>query len=161
MKISSKIMKAAHKLTKEIKAKYPEVDYRAQLGICIKFLLKKGEIKMINEMFEKVIVVLKNLDEVKFNPIFSKEVMEDANKMFNDGWDKLEDGIVIATRGNSVAIKKGDIIIKQEMESFRINMGKLTGDVKEISKEIKVTEDKKEGFLAQAIITKYYTIRRA
>lgn len=36
-----KILKEAHKLTKEIKAKYPEVDYRTQLGLCISYLLKE------------------------------------------------------------------------------------------------------------------------
>lgn len=46
MKISSEIMKAAHKLTKEIKAEFAEVDYKTQLGICIKFLINKGEKEM-------------------------------------------------------------------------------------------------------------------
>ena len=32
------VMKAAHKLVKEIKAEYPNVDYKAQLGICISYL---------------------------------------------------------------------------------------------------------------------------
>ena len=34
------IMKEAHKLTREIKREYPEVDYKTQLGICISFLSK-------------------------------------------------------------------------------------------------------------------------
>lgn len=36
-----KILKEAHKLTKEMKAKYPEVDYRTQLGLCISYLLEE------------------------------------------------------------------------------------------------------------------------
>lgn len=44
------IMKEAHKLTKEIKEQYPEVDYQAQLGLCLSFLTqeskKEGEKKM-------------------------------------------------------------------------------------------------------------------
>lgn len=32
------ILKEAHKLTKEIKAEYPDVNYKAQLGICISYL---------------------------------------------------------------------------------------------------------------------------
>lgn len=41
------VMKAAHKLAKEIKAEYPEVDYKAQLGICIAYLSKEeGEVEM-------------------------------------------------------------------------------------------------------------------
>ena len=46
MKISSGLMKEAHKLTKEIKAKYPTVDYKTQLGICISYLLE-GVNKMV------------------------------------------------------------------------------------------------------------------
>lgn len=42
------LMKEAHKLTKEIKAEYPNVDYKAQLGICISYLSKnEGEVKMV------------------------------------------------------------------------------------------------------------------
>lgn len=35
-----KIMGAAHRMTKEIKAEYPEVDYRAQLGLCLAYIIK-------------------------------------------------------------------------------------------------------------------------
>lgn len=42
------VMKEAHKLAKEIKAEFPEVDYKAQLGICISYLsMNKGEVKMV------------------------------------------------------------------------------------------------------------------
>ena len=44
------LMKEAHKMTKEIKEQYPEVDYQAQLGLCLSFLAqeskKEGEKKM-------------------------------------------------------------------------------------------------------------------
>ncbi|MFU0784329.1 hypothetical protein [Clostridium sp.] len=33
MKFSSEVIKEAHKLTKEIKAEYPEVNYKFQFGI--------------------------------------------------------------------------------------------------------------------------------
>ena len=36
------LMKEAHKLTKEIKEQYPEVDYRTQLSLCLSFLASKG-----------------------------------------------------------------------------------------------------------------------
>lgn len=42
------LMKEAHKMTKEIKEQYPEVDYKAQLGLCLSFLSQeKGEKKMV------------------------------------------------------------------------------------------------------------------
>ncbi|EOU1110495.1 hypothetical protein ABVP48_001935 [Clostridium perfringens] len=51
MKDMSLVMKEAHRLTKEIKKEFPEVDYKAQLGICMSYLLNgEGE----NEMVELV-----------------------------------------------------------------------------------------------------------
>ena len=44
------LMKEAHKLTKEIKREYPEVDYKAQLGICISYLSNKEEVKKMVEL---------------------------------------------------------------------------------------------------------------
>ena len=43
------LMKEAHKLTKEIKKQYPEVDYKTQLGLCLSFLSQEKE---GNEMVE-------------------------------------------------------------------------------------------------------------
>lgn len=40
------IMKEAHRLTKEIKKEFPEVDYKTQLGICLSFLSKEGDKSM-------------------------------------------------------------------------------------------------------------------
>ena len=44
----TKIMTNAHKMAKEIKEEYPEVDYRTQLGLCMSYLLNKGDVKMTN-----------------------------------------------------------------------------------------------------------------
>lgn len=40
------VMKAAHQLTKEIKNKYPEVDYAAQLGLCMSYLSNETEVEL-------------------------------------------------------------------------------------------------------------------
>lgn len=37
----SKMFKKAHKMTREIKAKHQEVDYKAQFGVCLSFLYRK------------------------------------------------------------------------------------------------------------------------
>lgn len=51
MKDMSLVMKEAHRLTKEIKKEFPNVDYKLQLGICMSYLLNgEGE----NEMVELV-----------------------------------------------------------------------------------------------------------
>ena len=44
------ILKRAHQLTKEIKREYPEVDYKAQLGICLTFLYDNKEVKGMVEL---------------------------------------------------------------------------------------------------------------
>lgn len=41
------IMIKAHKMAKEIKAEYPEVDYKFQLGLCLTYLHEEGENEMV------------------------------------------------------------------------------------------------------------------
>ena len=55
------IMKEAHKLTREIVKEFPEVDYKAQLGICISYLSSNNEgdveimtIKEVENMVSKI-----------------------------------------------------------------------------------------------------------
>jgi len=112
-------------------------------------------------MLNKVIANLNNLQEVRTNPMYGKKVIAEATEMFNAGWDALEDGAVILTKGNLVAVKKGDTMVKNEMADFRVNLGKLTGNIAREIGVVPVAEDKKEQYLAQAIITKYYTLRKA
>lgn len=48
MKDMSLVMKEAHRLTKEIKKEFPNVDYKFQLGICMSYLLNgEGENEMV------------------------------------------------------------------------------------------------------------------
>lgn len=48
MRVSSELMKKAHKMTKEIKAEYPEVNYQVQLGLCISYLQNEEELEMVS-----------------------------------------------------------------------------------------------------------------
>ena len=51
----SKIMKEAHRMTKELKAKYPEIDYNFQLGLCLQYLIEeeaKNKPMNVNEWVE-------------------------------------------------------------------------------------------------------------
>ena len=56
MKITREIMIEAHKLAKEIKSQYPNVDYRTQVGINISYLLteRKNSKRENNEMVELI-----------------------------------------------------------------------------------------------------------
>lgn len=110
-------------------------------------------------MLEKVMQTLGNLDAVKFNSIYKERVMADATEMYNNGWEALEDGVVVLTKGNLVAVKKGNAIVNYEMADFNVNLGKLDGNIKKMIEEKEVPEDKKNAYLAQTIITKYYTQR--
>lgn len=39
------LFKEAHKIAREIKEKYNDVDYKVQFSLCLSFLNKKGDIK--------------------------------------------------------------------------------------------------------------------
>lgn len=66
------ILKRAHQLTKEIKREYPEVDYKAQLGICLTFLYNNKEVKGMVELegTEKQVKYAERLRE-KLNQVIS------------------------------------------------------------------------------------------
>lgn len=85
------LLKEAHKLTKEIKNKYPEVNYMAQLGVCISYLNNKGEDKMVElKGTEKQIdwaeEIRKNIIEM-----FDKKIekMNDENVKNSDVYNEL------------------------------------------------------------------------
>lgn len=83
------IMKEAHKLTKEIKKEYPEVDYKLQLGLCISYL-SKNEMKEDVEMeFTKNGINFNfkdwRVDEYN-NFTFSYKVSCDINESSDDGY---------------------------------------------------------------------------
>lgn len=56
--LKSNLFKAAHKMTREIKAEYANVDYKFQFGLCLAYLLK-GEVKM-----DKIQILKDSLIEV-------------------------------------------------------------------------------------------------
>ena len=80
--LSSQIVKKAHKMTKEIKNQYPEVDYRTQFGLCLSYLLNMGgnvmvelkgtekQVKWANDirnMLLEIKAVLDTVDPSKFS----------------------------------------------------------------------------------------------
>ena len=73
-------------------------------------------------MLEKIIKSLENLLEVRANKIYGDQAIAEATKMYNDGWEALEDGIVVFTKGNKVALKKGNTVENYEMRDFRVDL---------------------------------------
>ena len=65
--IKTNLFKAAHKMAKDIKAEYSEVNYKFQFGLCLSYLSKiEGEIKMkVSEMIKKFNLELAEKDGVK------------------------------------------------------------------------------------------------
>ena len=108
-------------------------------------------------MLNKIINALQELPDVKFNKIWGEEVITEAKEMFELGWDNLADGTVISFKGNRIVMKKGDTVVRCESDDFSVRKGRLIGSAKEL-KTIELTEDGKEQCLAQAIVTRYYTI---
>lgn len=107
------------------------------------------------------------IDTIKNAPIMRTlvksqidDITADATALYNAGFDALVDGTVIAYQNNIVIIKQGSTYVRQEMyDNFGIRSGMLTTDVKRVIETKDIPEDKKTAYLAQAIITKYYTIK--
>lgn len=122
------IMKEAHRLTKEIKKEFKEVDYKAQLGICISYLSKKGEIKM-----ESAIEKLENIiEQIVTARGFFEETMITRNK-----WEKKNND-------GTIKISRTYIKISFRKNLFQYYINNLTNEVydenniiKSISKEFK------------------------
>ena len=114
-------------------------------------------------MLNKVIEAIKSAPVAKHLAASQiADIITDATAMYNAGFDALEDGTVIAYQNNIVIVKQGNTYVRQEMyDNFGIRSGKLTTDVKRVIDTKDIPEDKKTGYLAQAIITKYYTIKEA
>lgn len=73
------LLKEAHKLTKEIKNKYPEVNYMAQLGVCISYLNNKEEVEMVE---------LKGTEK---QISWAEEIRKNIIEMFDKKIEKMND----------------------------------------------------------------------
>ena len=95
------IMKEAHKLTKEIKKEFPEVDYKFQLGLCISYLYEESkkeavelvelkgtekQVKWANEIREKALEIATRNNLVEVIKVLTTK--EDA-KFFIDGYKQM------------------------------------------------------------------------
>ncbi len=88
------LMKEAHKLTREIKAEYKDVDYKAQLGICISYLSKKEEVKEMVKLegTEKQVKFASDIRKNIINMIeesdseYKNELLEEAYRIKQAVW---------------------------------------------------------------------------
>lgn len=116
------IMKEAHKMTREIKKEYPEVDYQAQLGICLSFLYeeekemeeKKLEIGTWNRKFEVIATEKVETSEGSFNmpTVVFDEKLETKLTFGYNVWEKYgKTRIYFSDDANGfVEIKNGEVV---------------------------------------------------
>jgi hypothetical protein len=111
-------------------------------------------------MLQKVINAIMQKEVYKYNAQYAADMAADAEKIYSAGWDALPDGTVIQYKGCQVAVKAGDTIEAWQMldEDWSVVSGKLHGDNKKLLKTAPLTEQQKQAYLAQSIITKYYTV---
>ena len=117
-------------------------------------------------MLNKVIEAIKNHPLSKGNPIHEREAIEEATNTFNAGWDALGNGAVVQSKGDFVAIKEDNsTIVTYEMEHgyFEVWSGKLTdrfpNKIKKVCQRKEIKNCHKQIYLAQAIVTRFYTIK--
>ena len=116
------LMKEAHKLTKEIKKKYPEVDYMTQLGLCLSFLSQEGGKEMVElKGTEKQVKWAEDIRNriIKVNEIFEKAIEGvDMDKMAKSTW--LDDNMYVIAQ---TSLK--NILVQEEAKFFIENFRDL------------------------------------
>lgn len=110
-------------------------------------------------MLQKVIDLIMAKPVYKQGGKYATDMIADVTAIYNAGWDALPDGTVIQYKGCQVAVKAGDNVETWQMldEDWSVISGKLHGDNKKLLKTTPLTEQQKQAYLAQSIITKYYT----
>ena len=116
------LMKEAHKLTKEIKKQYPEVDYKTQLGLCLSFLSQEGGKEMVElKGTEKQVKWAEDIRNriIKVNEIFEKAIEGvDMDKMAKSTW--LDDNMYVIAQ---TSLK--NILAQEEAKFFIENFRDL------------------------------------
>ncbi len=88
MKLTSEIIRKAHKMTREIKEEFPSVDYKFQFGLCMSYLIeeeKKGEKKLT--AYEKFLLE-KQKNEVKTVKSMEDKIIEKLEEICKEnGWE--------------------------------------------------------------------------
>ena len=118
----------AHEMTREIKEKHPEVDYRFQFGICLSFLYNKKE-------EEEVAITIKEI-----NAVAEKYGLEAAY------WEKYGYKRIYINYYTGAGYRKthGFFTVKTDGTITRSRKDSITGDALSIFEEIKNEKFMKE-----------------
>ena len=120
------IMKEAHKLTREIKKEFPNIDYKFQLGLCISYLHKNKEAIKVLELkgTEKQVKWGNSIRENLLNKCDNEEIKSWLNSiMFAEIFNDLRDLRPIVNKSDNERkneeLKKYIItLIKEAIKSF-------------------------------------------
>ena len=116
------LMKEAHKLTKQIVSEYGDVDYKAQLGLCLSFLSQEGGKEMVElKGTEKQVKWAEDIRNkiIKVNEIFEKAIEGvDMDKMAKSTW--LDDNMYVIAQ---TSLK--NILVQEEAKFFIENFRDL------------------------------------
>ena len=116
------LMKEAHKMTREIVNKYGDVDYMAQLGLCLSFLSQEGGKEMVElKGTEKQVKWAEDIRNriIKVNEIFEKAIEGvDMDKMAKSTW--LDDNMYVIAQ---TSLK--NILVQEEAKFFIENFRDL------------------------------------
>lgn len=113
------IMKEAHKMTKEIKEKYNDVDYKVQLGLCISFLSQKEEEKEMLKENYKAVAVNSGLEM----DIFVEEI---SNKVEITKITAKDQMVFEKGKNAKLGVKDNKFYVRLENAAFK-NFKKLAG----------------------------------
>lgn len=105
------LMRKAHKMAKEIKAEYPEVNYKTQLGLCMSYLLnnKEGNMDRANELVKELNITEEEAKElVIVEKHYQEEYAENGKVNFNiwEGYGKKRAYVNLSWRSRSANAKK-------------------------------------------------------
>ena len=158
------LMKEAHKMTKEIKEQYPEVDYKAQLGLCLSFLSQeKGEKKMVElKGTEKQVKwaedlrgrFVKYLDFIQ--DLASKiEISESLQDDIEDDFDSLEEAFEVIEKQEKaskiISALKGYKMFSSD-EAIEKEIAKTEAHLVDYEQHYNDIQNEKESYIAWTIM---------
>lgn len=110
MKLTGEIIRKAHKMTREIKAEFPSVDYKFQFGLCMSYLLKEQENEMVEN--EEVIYTHECYDQSNYHLKKSKHWAKLVKSIDKDKKDMFAfDGEWLSVTEENI-VHVGDIILQ-------------------------------------------------
>ena len=145
------LMIKAHKMTKEIKAEYPAVDYKFQLGLCLAYLYQEGGKEMISYTTKngaKVEIKLegKLVTDLTVNGIVVVENNADSDVVFISTFNNtivLNSSLAYKKLGGKSAIRiaANDELIKAFKEATQKSIEEMNKKTKEFVENTKISAE--------------------